>query len=109
VQAVAAIFDANVAQVYGLAEDDVVVTIHCGSRGLGHQIGTEFLKEMVVMAELPASRCPTASSPARRSTPKSASAISAPCARQSTARSPIAKSSATRHAACSHIFSQIAS
>jgi tRNA-splicing ligase RtcB len=27
------------------------VTIHCGSRGLGHQIGTEFLKEMVVAAE----------------------------------------------------------
>ena len=32
-------------------QDDVVVTIHCGSRGLGHQIGTEFLKEMVVVAE----------------------------------------------------------
>jgi tRNA-splicing ligase RtcB len=29
----------------------VVVTIHCGSRGLGHQIGTEFLKEMVVTAK----------------------------------------------------------
>jgi len=28
----------------------VVVTIHCGSRGLGHQIGTEFLKEMVITA-----------------------------------------------------------
>jgi tRNA-splicing ligase RtcB len=26
------------------------VTIHCGSRGLGHQIGTEYLKEMVVTA-----------------------------------------------------------
>jgi tRNA-splicing ligase RtcB (3'-phosphate/5'-hydroxy nucleic acid ligase) len=51
VQAVAEIFDAAVARVFGLAEDDVVVTIHCGSRGLGHQIGTEFLKEMVVTAE----------------------------------------------------------
>jgi tRNA-splicing ligase RtcB len=51
VQAVAEIFDAAVAQVYGLAMDDVVVTIHCGSRGLGHQIGTEFLKEMVVAAK----------------------------------------------------------
>ena len=29
---------------FGLAPSDVVVTIHCGSRGLGHQIGTEFLK-----------------------------------------------------------------
>ena len=51
VQAVAEIFDTKVAEVFGLALDDVVVTIHCGSRGLGHQIGTEFLKEMVVTAE----------------------------------------------------------
>lgn len=51
VQAVAEIFDTKVAEVFGLALDDVVATIHCGSRGLGHQIGTEFLKEMVVTAE----------------------------------------------------------
>jgi tRNA-splicing ligase RtcB len=51
VQAVAEIFDATVADAFGLAQDDVVVTIHCGSRGLGHQIGTEFLKEMVVIAQ----------------------------------------------------------
>src|ERR1035437_7647612 len=51
VQAVAEIFDVKVAEVFGLNEDDVVVTIHCGSRGLCHQIGTEFLKEMVVVAE----------------------------------------------------------
>ena len=50
VQAVAEIFDAAAAEAFGLAQDDVVVTIHCGSRGLGHQIGTEFLKEMVVTA-----------------------------------------------------------
>jgi tRNA-splicing ligase RtcB len=47
VQAVAEIFDASTAEAFGLNRDDVVVTIHCGSRGLGHQIGTEFLKEMV--------------------------------------------------------------
>ena len=51
VQAVAEIFDAKVAEVFGLQQGAVVVTIHCGSRGLGHQIGTEFLKEMVVAAE----------------------------------------------------------
>lgn len=51
VQAVTEIFDAAVAEVFGLKQDNVVVTIHCGSRGLGHQIGTEFLKEMVVTAE----------------------------------------------------------
>ncbi len=51
VQAVAEIFDSTVAAAFGIARDDVVVTIHCGSRGLGHQIGSEFLKEMVVTAE----------------------------------------------------------
>jgi tRNA-splicing ligase RtcB len=51
VQAVAEILDAAVARAFGLAQDDVVVTIHCGSRGLGHQIGTEFLKEMVMTAQ----------------------------------------------------------
>jgi len=51
IQAVAEILDGKTADVFGLAQDDVVVTIHCGSRGLGHQIGTEFLKEMVIAAE----------------------------------------------------------
>ncbi|PWB59620.1 MAG: RNA-splicing ligase RtcB [Bradyrhizobiaceae bacterium] len=51
VQAVAEIFDAPAAEAFGLAENEVVVTIHCGSRGLGHQIGTEFLKEMVIAAQ----------------------------------------------------------
>ncbi len=51
VQAVADIYDTEVAEVFQLAVDDVVVTIHCGSRGLGHQIGTEFLKEMLLVAK----------------------------------------------------------
>ena len=51
VQAIAEICDAKTAEAFGLAQDGVVVTIHCGSRGLGHQIGTDFLKEMVVMAK----------------------------------------------------------
>jgi tRNA-splicing ligase RtcB len=51
IQAVAQIYDPAVAEAFGLAQDDVVATIHCGSRGLGHQIGTEFLKEMVITAE----------------------------------------------------------
>jgi tRNA-splicing ligase RtcB len=50
IQALAEIFDAKVARAFGLVQDEVVVTIHCGSRGLGHQIGTEFLKDMVVAA-----------------------------------------------------------
>jgi tRNA-splicing ligase RtcB len=51
VQAVAEIFDEAVAKRYGLTADDVVVAIHCGSRGLGHQIGTEFLREMAITAK----------------------------------------------------------
>jgi tRNA-splicing ligase RtcB len=50
VQKVAAVYDREVAQVFGLGENDVLVSIHCGSRGLGHQIGTEFLKSMVIAA-----------------------------------------------------------
>jgi tRNA-splicing ligase RtcB len=49
VQAVAEIFDPAAAQAFGLVQDEVVVTIHCGSRGLGHQIGSEFL-EMAIAA-----------------------------------------------------------
>ncbi|MDO9244723.1 MAG: RtcB family protein, partial [Rhodocyclaceae bacterium] len=47
---VSEIFDAAAASAYGLAAGDVVVSIHCGSRGLGHQIGTDYLREMVVAA-----------------------------------------------------------
>jgi tRNA-splicing ligase RtcB (3'-phosphate/5'-hydroxy nucleic acid ligase) len=50
VQAVAEIFDKEAAGSFGLKQEEVVVTIHCGSRGLGHQIGTEFLREMVTAA-----------------------------------------------------------
>ena len=50
VQRVAAIHDRGTADAFGLAVDDVVVSIHCGSRGLGHQIGTEFLREMAISA-----------------------------------------------------------
>jgi tRNA-splicing ligase RtcB len=50
VQEVREIFDAAAARAFGLGVGDAVVAIHCGSRGLGHQIGTEFLREMVLAA-----------------------------------------------------------
>ncbi len=50
VQVVAEIYDEATAAAFGLNQDAVVVSIHCGSRGLGHQIGTEFLAEMVAQA-----------------------------------------------------------
>ena len=51
VQAVAEIYDARAAAAYGLVQDEVVTTIHCGSRGLGHQIGSDYLAEMLPAAE----------------------------------------------------------
>ena len=50
VQAITEIFDEEAAASFGLKQDEVVVGIHCGSRGLGHQIGTEFLREMLPAA-----------------------------------------------------------
>jgi tRNA-splicing ligase RtcB len=50
IQEVTSVFDARIAAAYGLAQGDIVVMIHCGSRGLGHQIGTEYLKRMAVSA-----------------------------------------------------------
>ena len=50
VQHIAQIFEPETAAVFGLREGESVVSIHCGSRGLGHQIGTEFMKQMAVSA-----------------------------------------------------------
>jgi tRNA-splicing ligase RtcB (3'-phosphate/5'-hydroxy nucleic acid ligase) len=50
VQHVAEIFDREAAAAFGLSRGQVVLSIHCGSRGLGHQVGTEFLREMAVEA-----------------------------------------------------------
>ena len=43
IQVVERIYDAPAAAAYGLAVGQVLVSIHCGSRGLGHQIGTDYL------------------------------------------------------------------
>jgi tRNA-splicing ligase RtcB len=50
VQRVAEILDADAARAFGLAAGQAVLMIHCGSRGLGHQIGTEYLREMAIAA-----------------------------------------------------------
>ena len=46
VQRVTDIFRADVAREFGLEEDQIVVLIHCGSRGLGHQVCTDYLREI---------------------------------------------------------------
>jgi tRNA-splicing ligase RtcB len=50
VQEVREVFEAHAADAFGIHLGDILVSIHCGSRGLGHQIGTEFLKEMAIAA-----------------------------------------------------------
>jgi tRNA-splicing ligase RtcB len=50
VQKVAEIYDPGIAAAFNLHDNDAVLAIHCGSRGLGHQIGTEFLKKMAISA-----------------------------------------------------------
>jgi tRNA-splicing ligase RtcB (3'-phosphate/5'-hydroxy nucleic acid ligase) len=46
VQEVAEISDADAAAEFGLAQGTLTVMIHSGSRGLGHQVCTDFLREM---------------------------------------------------------------
>ena len=46
VQYVERVFDPEVAQTMGLCENEVVVLIHSGSRGLGHQVCTDYLRDM---------------------------------------------------------------
>lgn len=50
VQVVEEILDQATADSFGLKLNEVVVSIHCGSRGLGHQIGTDYLREMLLAA-----------------------------------------------------------
>ncbi|MFW5959156.1 MAG: RtcB family protein [Natronomonas sp.] len=46
VQRVTDVFLDDVAEAYGLWEDQIVVLIHCGSRGLGHQTCTDYLRKI---------------------------------------------------------------
>jgi tRNA-splicing ligase RtcB (3'-phosphate/5'-hydroxy nucleic acid ligase) len=46
VQYVDEVFDKETAKTYGLEKDQVVIMIHCGSRGLGHQVASDYIKAM---------------------------------------------------------------
>lgn len=45
------IFDEEAARVFGLKLDQITVLIHTGSRGLGHQVATDYIK--IMLQELP--------------------------------------------------------
>jgi len=44
VQKVERIFDEKIANAYGLSQDQVVIMVHCGSRGFGHQIASDYMR-----------------------------------------------------------------
>ncbi len=46
VDVVEQIFDAHVAETFGLREGGVAVQIHCGSRGLGHEVCSRFVRRL---------------------------------------------------------------
>jgi tRNA-splicing ligase RtcB len=46
------VFDAKLARAFGLEMGDVTLLIHCGSRGFGHQICTDYLKMMSGRSDL---------------------------------------------------------
>lgn len=51
IQVVKKIFDAPTAEAFGLKENQIVISIHCGSRGLGHQIGSDYLISLAKSAQ----------------------------------------------------------
>jgi tRNA-splicing ligase RtcB len=47
IQKVEKIFVKDVAQAFGIDEEgQILVMVHCGSRGLGHQVASDYIKEM---------------------------------------------------------------
>ena len=46
VQYVERVYEPEIAQTLGLYESEIVVLIHSGSRGLGHQVCTDYLRDM---------------------------------------------------------------
>jgi tRNA-splicing ligase RtcB len=47
IQKVSHIYEKDIAQVFGIqAEGQVLVMIHCGSRGLGHQVASDYIESM---------------------------------------------------------------
>jgi tRNA-splicing ligase RtcB (3'-phosphate/5'-hydroxy nucleic acid ligase) len=46
IDVVDAIYDADTADAFGLYENQIVVQIHCGSRGLGHEVCSQYLRQL---------------------------------------------------------------
>ncbi len=46
IQKIDRIYDENIARQFGIDKNNVVVMVHCGSRGLGHQVASDYIKLM---------------------------------------------------------------
>jgi len=46
IQVIDEVFDKEIAKAFGLEKGYVVIMIHCGSRGLGHQVASDYIKLM---------------------------------------------------------------
>jgi tRNA-splicing ligase RtcB (3'-phosphate/5'-hydroxy nucleic acid ligase) len=88
VQRVADVYDTVAAEAFGLRHGQVCVMIHCGSRGLGHQICTDHVRAMDKRMPSTASRSPTGSSPAPPWTPPPAGPTSGLWRRRPTTAGP---------------------
>jgi tRNA-splicing ligase RtcB len=42
------IFNQKVSKKFGLKKNQIVILIHCGSRGLGHQVASDYIKKMEI-------------------------------------------------------------
>jgi len=46
IQYVEEIFDEKAAKIFGIKKNQIIIMIHCGSRGLGHQVASDYIKKM---------------------------------------------------------------
>ena len=46
IQIVDEIFDEKIAKIFGLSKGQICIMVHCGSRGLGHQVASDYIELM---------------------------------------------------------------
>jgi len=46
IQKVDEIFDEKISKIFGIDKNNVLIMVHCGSRGFGHQIASDYIKMM---------------------------------------------------------------
>jgi len=46
IQKVEEIYDEKIAKQFGLNKENITIMIHCGSRGLGHQVASDYIRAM---------------------------------------------------------------